>query len=330
MSSDLIARLDPELRVPIAAAVAGEAVSLDDIPAARAGWAALMEALQAEAPLPYPVDVEELVVPGPGGAPGVRVKIWRPRERRGPLPALLWVHGGGYVLGGIDHEDPVCARLATEAECAVVAVEYRLAPECPFPGPLEDCYAALRWMAGAGGGQSSEIDGARLAIGGASAGGGLAAGLALLARDRAEVAVAFQLLLVPMLDDRNVAPPSDSLPDALLWTRAANLAAWRAYLGCEPGSEGVSCHASPARAATLEGLPAAYVAVGDLDLFALEDVDYARRLIAAGVSTELHVYPGACHGFDLLAPEAEISRRFNADISRALRRALHPERLEAG
>jgi acetyl esterase/lipase len=169
------------------------------------------------------------------------------------------------------------------------------------------------------------IDSARIAVGGASAGGGLAAGLALLARDRGELDVAFQLLVFPMIDDRTVPAARDSLPDTLFWTRANNLVAWRCYLGCEPGVAETSGYASVSRAASLEGLPPAYIAVGDLDLFVEEDVDYARRLICAGVPTELHVYPGACHGFDMLVPDAEISRRFVADQVRALSRALHPD-----
>jgi acetyl esterase/lipase len=169
------------------------------------------------------------------------------------------------------------------------------------------------------------IDRSRIAIGGASAGGGLAAGLALLARDRGEVDVVFQLLVYPMLDDCNVAPAGDALPDTVFWTRGNNLVAWRSYLAGEPGGQGVSAYASVCRAADLKGLPAAYIAVGDQDLFAEEDIDYARRLVRAGVPTELHVYPGGCHGFDMLVPEADISRRFTSDSVRALRRALREE-----
>ena len=258
---------------------------------------------------------------GPEDGPGVTLRIIRPRGRQGLLPALLWMHGGGYVMGCAGDDEAACAQMAVEADCVTVAVEYRLAPEDPFPAALEDCYAALGWIAA--GADELGIDSSRIAIGGASAGGGLAAGLALLARDRGEIEVVFQLLVYPMLDDSNVTPAADDLPDALFWTRAHNLVGWRCYLGCEPGAESVSCYASAPRAAELEGLPPACISVGALDLFVHEDIAYADRLIQAGVPTELHVYPGGCHGFDMLVPEAGISRRFTSDILGALRRALH-------
>jgi len=225
------------------------------------------------------------------------------------------------MFGDIEQEDLNAKQLALKGECVVVSVEYRLAPEHPYPAPLEDCYAALKWLST----HADEIgvDRSRIAIGGASAGGGLAAGLAILARDRAEVKTVFQLLVYPMINDCNVAPAGDTLPDTILWTRESNLIGWRSYLGCEPGGKGISCYAAAYRAANLEGLPSAYITVGDLDLFAREDIDYAGRLIAAGVPTELHVYPGGCHAFDMLVPGSEISQRFTADIYRALKRALH-------
>jgi acetyl esterase/lipase len=163
----------------------------------------------------------------------------------------------------------------------------------------------------------------RIAIGGASAGGGLAAALALLARDRAEVAVAFQLLIYPMIDDCNVVQACDTIPDTLLWTRRNNLIGWRCYLGSEPGGPQLSAYAAPTRAMDLSGLPPAYIPVGSLDLFLRENVDYAMRLLAAGVPTELHVYPGGYHGFDAFGPDADVSKRFTEDRDRALRRALH-------
>jgi len=318
----LIRSLDPELRGPITELM-GEFVSLADIPAARAAEGKMMEAVKAQTPVLQPVEVEVGVLPGSEGAPDVTVRIYRPEGRKAVLPALLWIHGGGYVLGSIEYEDATCARLAAETDCVTVAVEYRLAPENPFPAPLEDCYAALRWMAASA--DELGIDRSRIAIGGASAGGGLSAGLALLARDRGEIDIAFQLLVYPMLDDRNAAPASEVLQDAIFWTRENNLVAWRSYLGREPGGEGVSGYASASRAAELEGLPPACVTVGDQDLLVDEDIDYARRLIRAGVPTELHVYPGGCHSLDMLVPQADISRRFTSDLVRALKRALHQE-----
>jgi acetyl esterase/lipase len=249
------------------------------------------------------------------------VRIFRPEKMSRLLPVMLWIHGGGYMFGDIDQENLIAAQFARAGECVVVSVDYRLAPENPYPAPLEDCYAALKWLAA----HTDElaVDSSHIGIGGASAGGGLAAGLALLTRDRAEVNLIFQLLIYPMIDDCNTAPPCDTLPDTILWTRNANLYGWRSYLGCEPGSKGIPVYAAASRAADLKGLAPAYIAVGDLDLFAREDIEYARRLIEAGVPTELHVYPGGCHAFDGLVPDAEISMRFTTDVNRALKRALH-------
>jgi acetyl esterase/lipase len=317
--------LDPELAAPLAAwhhATKG-GINLHDIPAARWMMEELAAAQMAKARPMNGVSTEDRQAPGPEGAPDVFVRIYQPTARPDTLPALLWIHGGGYVLGSVAGDDLVARHLAQVAQCVVASVEYRLAPECPFPAPVEDCYAALKWLAA----QSAElgVNPARIAIGGASAGGGLAAGLALLTRDRAAVAVAFQLLIYPMLDDRNIAPATAAVPDTLVWTRENNRMGWRAYLGCEPGGADISPYAAAARATDLHGLPPAYMAVGDLDLFVDENITYAQRLLAAGVPTELHVYPSAFHGFNGVAPSAEISRRFNADRTQALKRMLHRE-----
>lgn len=322
MERDLSNQLDPEIKGPIKKMLASmPPTNFNNLPAARADSRKMMERMNAQMPVIPGVITEDRTIPGPEGAPGVPVRIYRPEKHTEVLPALLWIHGGGYMLGNIDQEDVTSRQFTLAAECVVVSVEYRLAPENPYPGPLEDCYAALKWLAT----HTKELkaDRSRIAIGGASAGGGLAAGLALLARDRAEVNVMFQLLVYPMINDCNIAPPSQSLPDALFWTRKSNLIGWRSYLGCEPGGKDISCYAAAFRAENLEGLPPSYITVGDIDLFAEEDVDYARRLIKAGVSTELHVYPGGCHAFDMLVPAADISNRFNADLNRALKRALH-------
>jgi len=319
MNPDPIEALDPDLRAP-ARALMGRRVSFRDIPAARAAMEGQMPPTGTAAVALKQVETEERVVPGPEGAPDVTLRIMRPVGRERPLPLLYWLHGGGYVLGSVADEEPACALFAVEAGCAVGLVEYRLAPEHPFPAGLEDCYAGLRWMASAADGLGIDRD--RIAVGGPSAGGGLAAALALLARDRAEVSIALQLLIWPMIDDHNVAPPDDTHPDAVGWTREANIHCWRAYLGREPGGDGISHYAAPSRATDLKELPPAYVAVGDRDLLADEGITYARELIRAGVHTELHVYPGACHAFDWIAPDAEVSKRYAADLYGALRRGL--------
>jgi acetyl esterase/lipase len=325
MGKSMMDRLDPELAGPIRAILKmqGDGLNLDDIPAARAAGEQMMATMKGQMPVIEGVTAQDRQVPGHKGDPDVMVRIYRPINRTGALPALLWLHGGGYILGNIEQEDISAKELTLAGNCVTVSVEYRLAPENPFPAPLEDCYAALKWLSN----HADEIgvDSSCIAIGGGSAGGGLAAGLSLLARDRAEVDVIFQFLIYPMMDDRNTTPASDVLPDTLFWTRESNKIAWRAYLGCEPGSDGVSCYAAASRATELAGLPPAYIAVGEIDLFASEDIEYARRLIEAGVCTELHVYPGGCHAFDMMAPEAEISQQFTSDFYQALRRALHVE-----
>jgi acetyl esterase/lipase len=316
-------RLNPELVRPVKAMMdmRGGAPNFDDIPAARAAAEQMKAAMREQMAVINGVTTEDRHVPGPKDDPDVVVRIYRPTENTGVLPALLWIHGGGYILGDIEQDDISSKEMTLAGQCVTVAVEYRLAPENPFPAPLEDCYAALKWLAK----NTAElgVDAKRIAIGGGSAGGGLAAGLALLARDRGEVDVMFQFLIYPMIDDRNTLPASDVLPDSLFWTRESNKIGWRSFLGCEPGGDNVSCYAAAARTDNLERLPPAYIAVGEIDLFAQEDIEYARRLIDAGVCTELHVYPGGCHAFDMMAPEAVISRQFADDFSRALKRALH-------
>jgi acetyl esterase/lipase len=306
-------RIDSELSGPLAAFLdqIGGSLDLSDIPSLRAGVAAAVA--DADIPARPGVDIADMQLPD---SP-VTVRVYRPSGQNAALPVLLWVHGGGLVIGNVAQDDLLVGELVDNVGCAVVSVEYRLAPEHPYPVPLEDCYAALRWVA-----EQPDFDRTRIAVGGASAGAGLAAALALLARDRADVWPMFQLLLYPMLDDRNIAPASALLPDTLVWSRENNRIGWNAYLGGAAGSEEVPRYAAAARVVDLAGLPPAYVAVGELDLFLDEDIDYARRLLAAGVPTELHVYPGAYHGFDAIAPQAGMSRRLIAERDRALKEAF--------
>jgi acetyl esterase/lipase len=237
-----------------------------------------------------------------------------------PRPCVYWIHGGGYVSGSALAVDARLNRWVEELGCVAVAVEYRLAPEHPYPAPLEDCYTGLSWtVANAG---RLGVDPARVVVAGSSAGAGLAAALALLARDRGGPPLTHQILIYPMLDDRQTTP-SSRMNGTAVWGRAANALGWRAYLGPEAGGADVPGYAAPARAADLAGLPPAFVAVGTADLFRDESIAYASRLLEAGVPTELHVYPGAPHGFELIAAAAGVSRRCDAEIT-GLRRALHP------
>lgn len=232
----------------------------------------------------------------PGADTAVRVLVSRPVRNDADLPVLVWLHGGGYVLGTPEMNQSLVDELVTELGCAVVSVDYRLAPETPHPGPVEDCYTALTWVRAAA--AELGVDAGRILIGGESAGGGLAAALALLARDRGDPALRAQLLVYPMLDDRTcVDPESNPYAGEFLWTPEQNHYGWRSLLGDEPGSSSVSPYAAAGRATDVAELAPAFVGVGALDLFVDENVRYAHRLLRAGVPTELHVHPGAYHGF---------------------------------
>ncbi|MDQ2813292.1 MAG: alpha/beta hydrolase [Actinomycetota bacterium] len=314
---DLDRRLDPE----IAAGLAGLPIlDLSDIPAARETMLERRAVAAADAGPSPDVVRQDHLVPGLNGAPDVRVRHYRPARQSGPLPCLYWIHGGGHILGEVGQDDLVMDQIVNTVGCAAVSVDWRRAPEHPFPAAMDDCYAGLTWTHR----QAAElgVDPERIAVGGASSGGGSAAGLALLARDLGEVPVCFQLLIYPMLDDRNVTPASVTLTDPRVWNRASNLIGWRAYVGDAAGTDRVSPYAAPARATDLAGLPPAYLAVGDLDLFIDEDIEYAQRLQQAGVPTELHVYPGGSHAFESYAPAAALAQRFGRDRDEALRRAL--------
>lgn len=301
--------------------IPAELLDLSNIGQARTVFEQLMEAMADQVPEIPGVTVTDHMAPGPEGAPDVMVRTYIPDGLATPAPALYWIHGGGMVLGDVSMNDADCKLIALDVGCVVASVEYRLAPEHPHPAPIEDCYAGLAWLFSNA--ESLGVDPGRVAVGGASAGGGLAASLALLARDRGEYDLAFQLLIYPMLDDRNTTPSSHYVTHPKVWNRDANLAGWRALLRDAAGGDTVSPYAAAARAENLSGLPPAYIPVGELDLFLDEDVAYALRLLRAGVPTELHVYPGAFHGSDALVPTSAISERWTADRNAALKRALH-------
>jgi acetyl esterase/lipase len=260
----------------------------------------------------------EHLVPGPPGAPAVPLRVHTPKEREGSLPCVFSIHGGGYVLGSYDMDDLRFDQWCPELGVIGTSVEYRLAPETPYPGPLEDCYAALSWVFSHA--DELGIDRGRIGIIGASAGGGLAAGLALLARDRGELDLVFQLLIYPMIDDRQTTPSSQW--DVPVWTPTNNEFGWRSYLGSLYGSDSIPSYAAASRADKLEGLPPALVVVGTADGFCDEDIEYAKRLNQAGVPTELHVYPGAPHGFDAFVPGVPIARRGRREMKEWLSAVL--------
>jgi acetyl esterase/lipase len=266
------------------------------------------------------VVTEERWIPGSAGSPDVRVKVYHPAGRRaGPLPAILYIHAGGFFAGSPDIADPTCEHYVDAIGCTVVSVDHRLAPENPYPAAPEDCYAALSWMYDSAG--KLGIDRDRIALCGASSGGCLAAAVALMARDRKKAKVAFQALIYPALDHRHITPSSRAVSDPRVWNRALALKAWKAYLGSEH-KHGVPPYASPAMADDLSGLPSAYIAACELDLLRDEAVEYAKKLYDGGVSTELHVFPGTFHSFDACFPNTEMSVRFSEEIIGALKRAF--------
>jgi acetyl esterase len=262
------------------------------------------------------VDVSDRRIPGRFGAPEVPVRIYRPRVD-GNRPALVYFHGGAFVLGEVGLFDDTCAAYAEHADLVVVSVDYRLAPEHPFPAGLEDCYAALEWTAANC--DDITVDPAAIAVGGLSAGGGLAAAVALMARDHDGPAIAFQLLLNPVLDDRLETVSVTAFTDTPLWNSNDVAIMWDLYLG--PERRHVSPYAAPARATDLAGLPPAYLQTCELDPLRDEGIVYAQRMLQAGVPVELHNIAGAFHGFDAF-PTA-ISRAATAEQRAVLRRALH-------
>lgn len=265
------------------------------------------------------------MIPGPKGAPEVRVLVINaavaPSVSLRHRPALLWIHGGGYVAGTAAGEAAIAQQIALEQDCVIVSVDYRLAPETRFPGSLEDNYAALKWLYA----HAAElgVDPARIALMGTSAGGGHVAMLSAAARDRGEVPVLFQLMLSPMLDDctGSTRQPPPGVGE-LVWTAESNRFGWSSFLGVPAGSRRVPDGAVPARRVDLRGLPPTYIGVGSIDLFVGENIDYAARLIEAGVQVELNVVPGAYHVFFAIRPDADVSKRFRASYSSALSRAF--------
>ncbi len=252
--------------------------------------------------------------------PLVTVRVHRPKGVTGPLPCYFSIHGGGYIIGSYTMDDAKFDALCPALGIVGVSVEYRLAPETAYPGPLEDCYAGLAWTHEHA--DELGIDRGRIGIGGTSAGGGLAAGLALLARDRGEVPIAWQLLDCPMIDDRQLTA-SSQWEGLAIWSRESNTYGWRSYLGDLYGTADIPYTAAPARAtdAELAGLPPAYVSVGSVDGFMDEDIEYARRLNHVGVPCELHVYPGACHGY-AMAIDSTVAQQSRADIAQWLKRQV--------
>ena len=287
---------------------------------ARATLDEFLEALAAqgfERPTDERIEEIERTIPGPDGASEVPIRIYMPKERSEPGPGFVNFHGGGFLLGDLEIEHPRCLFMAAEGGAVSVGVDYRLAPENPFPAGVEDCYTALQWVVENA--AELKIDPTRIAIGGGSAGGNLTAAVALMARDRGGPDVAFQMLIYPVTDDRCETASMKDGAGLYIWDYQNSLDMWDQYIGQDRSK--VSPYAAPARAQDLSGLPPAYVMTCEHDPLRDEAIIYAMRLMAAGVPVELHNYPGTVHGFDLLTPSDISTRAVNEGIE-AFKRAM--------
>lgn len=320
--TDLLANVNPEFRPFIAdylpMMTGGAPMSSANLAERRTG-----SGNYARPPLDAPA-FEERTIPSRNGAPNVRIVIVNVGAGGATArPAILHTHGGGFVVGSASASIRGLQEITAALDCVAVSVDYRLAPETPFPGSLEDNYAGLKWLYANA--EQLGVDRSRIAVMGESAGGGHAAMLAIAARDRGEVPLIYQALIYPMLDDRTGstrrAPPHVG---RIIWRAEDNQFGWTSLLGVPAGSRRAPAGAVPARVENLRGLPPAFIGVGSIDLFVDEDIEYARRLIAAGVATELVVVPGAFHGFDFVE-RAPIVQRFKASLLAGLRSAFGAE-----
>lgn len=312
--------IDPELEAFIELLPPAE---LDDLDGARARILDIVGALNAGVDLTG-VRVTDHLVPGPEGGADVPVRVYAPDEAApaGGRPALLDIHGGGFTTGSIEMEHGFCVAAARRLGIVAATVEYRLAPEHPFPAGIEDCFAALRWLHDSA--EEFGIDRDRIGVGGQSAGGGLAAGTALLARDRGGPPLCFQFLGIPELDHRLETASMRAFTDTPMWSRPQAIVSWQRYLGPDHTGE-VSPYASPSIASGLAGLPPAYVTTMEFDPLRDEGILYALRMMEAGVQVELHSYPGTFHG-SALVTTAAVSRRATDELFVALGRGLRVNR----
>jgi acetyl esterase/lipase len=288
-------KLDPEIAKGIALF---PALDLRDVNAARAIRTRMREAANIPRLTDDRIIEVEKIIPGPDSESTIPIRIYTPKEQEGFLPCLVFFHGGGFVMGDLESTHPRCLRLSSDGGSIVVSVDYRLAPEYPFPAGIEDCFTALQWTAEHAG--AIGVDPQQLAVGGVSAGGCLAAGVALMARDREGPSIGFQLLIYPVLDDRLSTSSMRNGADYPIWNSRNCRDMWHHYLG--DSKEVVSPYAAPARAKSLSKLPPAYIAIAEYDPLRDEALQYAMRLLKSGVPVELHQYAGTVHGFDGLLP----------------------------
>lgn len=288
----------------------------DNITTIRKKMAEMMKAMPS--PKLRGVYVQEEFIKAEGFE--IRALVYTPENEKNDRPALFHTHGGGFVIGSPEDFDARNQLLCKELGAVIVATSYRLAPENIFPAAIEDSYTVLKWLFKES--SSLGVDPNKIAIYGESSGGGLAASLAIMVRDRKELNIRHQFLIYPMLDDRtSVNPNPNPYAGEFVWTNSKNYYGWKSLLGKEPGSEDVSPYAAASRLQEMKGLADTSIFVGALDLFVDENIEYAHRLIRAGIPTELHVYPGGFRGFDSIA-DADISKQFSLDLIRAMKKGL--------
>ena len=302
---DIDERIHPLLKQHLAAK-APRIITSESLPALRKALTVPAETLPKN---------ERVIVHNEFLPSGLRVRVYTPKAEKAEYPALLWIHGGGHIMGSPEGNEALLLRIAEEIGCIVAAPAYRQTPENPYPADLDDCYSALVWMT-----ENLPVRKDRVAVAGQSAGGGLTAALALRARDSGGPVLCFQMPLYPMLDCRNITPSTYQIRDHRVWCRDFNLTAWKMYLGDDVKE--VPAYASPALAEDLSSLPPAYMMVGQLDPFRDESIAYAQRMLQAGVPVELHIVPGATHGFEGIFSDAEVSIRAMNEYVKALADAL--------
>lgn len=312
-------RIDPESREGLKIlldAMPGGLNGIAEIGARRQKLLDVMSAMTAHLEPNPNVEIEDMTIPGPEGAPDVAVRVYRRAGAGTQAPGVLYIHGGGMIMGDLSMGELSVIRMCDVTGATFLSVDYRLAPEHPYPAAVEDCYAALCWMDGNR--ETLGIRSAPLAVVGASAGGGLTIATTLMARDRNGPEIGFQMPFYPMIDDRNETQSSHEITDIGIWDRAGNIEAWSWYLG----GKDADGYAAPARATDLSGLPPTYLDVGTLDLFRDENIAFAQRLAQAGNAVEFHLWPGAFHASETFAPGAVLSQRIWATRLAALARAI--------
>jgi acetyl esterase/lipase len=280
----------------------------------------LMEKVALRRKSPEDISIENIYIAHQDGRSRVRMRVYRPKTMTGSAPAMVWLHGGGYIVGRPEQDDAYCIDYVRETGMVIFSVDYRCAPEHPFPAALDDVYTALKWVKSNAAQQ--DVDPDRIAVGGESGGGGLAAALTQLAVDRNEIKPAFQLLIYPMLDDRSAVRRDLGDHKYLVWSQESNRFGWESYLGNECGAADIRPYSVPARRKDLSALPPAWIGVGSLDLFHDEDIDYAQRLKECGVPCDLEVVQGAFHGFDLSGPQLKVVKDFRRSQINALKKYL--------